>query len=436
MVVIAATAQFLTGGFYITGLSVYFLPITRDLGLTRAALSLAFTLRSLEGGLDAPLIGYLSDRFGPRFMVRAGGMLAGVGFIALAYTRDYVSFLAVFLLILAPGFAAGVALPLAAVVNHWFARQRAMAITLSHVGAEIGGALLTPLVAFVVFNAGWREASVVSGIVLLIVIPLLSWFIRETPESMGMHPDGEAPFARSLLAPSPPPSPASGDGADVTRAPLPSPGEAGRGPEGPRSGEGEFRPGEAWRTRTFWQLSIAVGTRLFSKHALTVHLVPVLVWKGFDEPAAVLFVGLFTFLQVPFRIVAGYIADRWSMSRVPALAALAGVGAVAVLLLGEDGWIGTGLLFACLFALGETGNSPAWASIGHYFGRGSYATIRGSVSFVQSFFSLPAPVIAGWLFDTTQSYQLALLPIGGAYLVAFALFWTLGRPVKREQLSS
>jgi nitrate/nitrite transporter NarK len=155
------------------------------------------------------------------------------------------------------------------------------------------------------------------------------------------------------------------------------------------------------------------------------------VWKGFDEPVAALFVGLFAFFQIPLRIVAGYVADRWSMPRVSALAALAGLGAVLVLVYGENGWIGTGLLFAFLFALGETGNSPAWAAIGHFFGRANYATIRGAVSLAQSVISLPAPVVAGWLYDTTESYQLALLPIGGCYLAAFLLFWMLRRPQKR-----
>jgi len=66
MVGVAASVQFLAGGFYWVGFSVYFLPISRDLELSRTAMSLAFSLRNLEGGLDAPLVGYLVDRFGPR----------------------------------------------------------------------------------------------------------------------------------------------------------------------------------------------------------------------------------------------------------------------------------------------------------------------------------------------------------------------------------
>ena len=79
MVGIAAAVQFLSGGFYQLGFSVYFLPISRDLGLSRTAISLAFSLRSVEGGLDGPFVGYLVDRFGPRFMFRAVRSSPGSG---------------------------------------------------------------------------------------------------------------------------------------------------------------------------------------------------------------------------------------------------------------------------------------------------------------------------------------------------------------------
>lgn len=402
IVVIAGAGNLLAGGLYVSGLSLYFLPLSRDLGLSRAAVSLAFTLKSLEGGLDAPLVGYLVDRFGPRFMFVLGGMLAGLGFVLLAFTQDFVSFLVVFLGVLVLGFNFGLGLPLAAAVNHWFVRRRTMALTLTHIGAEIGGAALAPLIALSVVNFGWRTTAALSGITIMVVVPILAFFLRNTPESVGMRPDGEPPLDA------------------VTRP-------AGHG--GTRSsGSDDFVVRQAIRTVTFWNLAIAIGARLFSKNALLVHLIPLLVWKGFDEQTAAIFLSLFALLQIPLRIVAAYVADRWSMTRVSALAAMSGVCAAGVLLLGEHGWVGTGLLFVLFFALGETGNSPAWAVIGTFFGRANYASIRGSVSFVQTAISLPAPVLAGWIYDTTQSYQVALLAVVGAYLTAFTLFWVCRPP--------
>jgi cyanate permease len=256
----------------------------------------------------------------------------------------------------------------------------------------------------VVLNLGWRQAALLSGVLFLTVVPVLSWFLRETPESMDLYPDGEAPRS-------------TGESKGAASGRLHAPEE-------------DFTPREAFRTHSFWHLALAVGTRQFSKQSLMVHMVPLLVWKGIDEASAALLVGLFAFSQVPMRLGAAYVADRWSMTKVPGLSALAGVGAVAILLFGQQAWLGTGILFALCFALGETGNSPAWAVIGNFFGRTNYATIRGSTGFAQSVISLPAPVVAGWLYDTTQSYTIALIPVATAYLISFLLFWTLRRPIK------
>src|SRR5207245_2765177 len=160
----------------------YFIAVGRDLGLSRTALSLVFSLRSFEGGIDGPLVGYLVDHLGPRYMFRIGSVLTGVGFVLLAFTHDYLSFLLVFLGLVAFGVHLGAALPAASLVNHWFSRKRAMATTLSHIGVEIGGTLLTPLVALMVLNFGWRSGAIVTGLVFLAVVPLLSFCVRNEPE--------------------------------------------------------------------------------------------------------------------------------------------------------------------------------------------------------------------------------------------------------------
>ena len=86
MVAVAFGVQFLAGGFYQLGFSVYFLPLSRDLGLSRTALSLIFSLRSFEGGLDGPLVGYLVDHFSyaPVYLlVGAMGPLGAVLFFVI-----------------------------------------------------------------------------------------------------------------------------------------------------------------------------------------------------------------------------------------------------------------------------------------------------------------------------------------------------------------
>src|SRR5262245_49631844 len=77
MVAISCAMRMLGGGFHLYGFTIFFLPITQELGLSRAATSLVFSLARAEGAIEGPLAGYLIDRLGPRPM-----MLAGVFFFA------------------------------------------------------------------------------------------------------------------------------------------------------------------------------------------------------------------------------------------------------------------------------------------------------------------------------------------------------------------
>jgi sugar phosphate permease len=399
IVIVSGVCQAVVGGLFSTGMSTYFLPVSRDLSLSRAALSFVFTLRSLESGLNGPWVGYLVDRLGCPFMIRAGCTLAGIGFIVLAFTQTYLAFLLVFVLLLGFGVSSGVNHPFMALINHWFARRRGLALTLSYSGTEIGGAFLTPLVGLMVLNAGWRPTAILSGILIPLIVVPLSLLLRNSPESMGLERDG---------------------------GPVQTPG-AVRTADGP-----EFAVGEAMHTFAFWNLAIAMGVRLFAKTGLSVHLVPLMVWKGLDEPSAALMVGLFALAQVPLRIGAGWVSDRWSRTKVPAVASVAGIGAVLVLLFGPSGTIWTAVAFVLLFAVAESGNLVGWSLIGDFFGRSKFASLRGIMSTIHSPLSLVAPTFMGWVFDQTLSYHAALLPILGFYGLACGLYMFLRPPRVRQ----
>jgi MFS family permease len=84
-----------------------FLPLSQDLGLSRAATSLAFSLARAEGALEGPFVGYLIDRFGPRPMILLATIMCGVGYILLAWVDSYTAFLIVYLGIISLSFTPG-----------------------------------------------------------------------------------------------------------------------------------------------------------------------------------------------------------------------------------------------------------------------------------------------------------------------------------------
>ena len=130
MVAAGCAMRMLGGGFHLYGFTIFFLPITNELGLSRAATSLVFSLARAEGAIEGPLAGYFIDRYGPRPMMLAGIILSGLGYMLLATVESYAAFLAVYLGVISLAFSAGFMHSPMVLANSWFIRRRAMAMTL------------------------------------------------------------------------------------------------------------------------------------------------------------------------------------------------------------------------------------------------------------------------------------------------------------------
>jgi MFS family permease len=407
IVTIGCVQDAVKGGLFNTGFTLYFLPVLTELNLSRAATSLPFSLSRLEAALGAPLVGYLIDRFDVRVMLVVGTLLAGLGLILLSLTHSYLLFLLVFIGPLSFGFQAGFNQATLAAVNSWFRRKRGLAMAIVQTGQAIGGVVIFPLVALAVLNLGWRTAAVLSGLVVFMLLPLVL-LIRRSPESMGLLPDGE-------------------------RSSSPESDRTAGGLAPALRDEREFTTREALRTPTFWLLAAFHGLRNIPYAGVTVHLVPLLIWKGLDEPAAAFYVGLTALATVVIRPLTGWLGDRQSKQTIGAVGVLLGAAGLAVLAYGDGAWWAL-VLFAVLFSFGDGVNSVTWALVGDAFGRAHFATIRGWISMFQSFASMPAAVYTGWVYDRTQSYTQALIAFVICYGAAAFVIWLIPHPTRPARL--
>jgi MFS family permease len=411
IVIIGCIQDAVKGGTFNTGFSLYFLPVLTELHLTRAATSLPFSLAKLESALQGPLVGYLIDRFDMRVMLVLGTLCAGVGFVLLSFTHTYLSFLLVFMGLLSLGFQTGFNHATMAAVNYWFFRKRGLAMSIVQTGQAIGGVVIFPLVALAVLKLGWRSAAFLSGVGVLSMLPLVL-LIRRSPESMGLLPDGES------------------------RAPHTPSADAAIPVRRLRHTE-EFTAREALGTSAFWWMSLFHSLRNMPYAGVTVHLVPLMVWKGLDEPTAAFFVGLMAFSTIIVRPLTGWLGDRWSKQNIGATGVLLG-GLGLIVLMWSDGALSHMVLFSILFSFADGVNSVTWALVGDFFGRTHFATIRGWMGMLQSFASMPAAVFTGWIYDRTQSYTYALLPFIALWGLAALVLWQASRPemTKRPKLSA
>lgn len=385
-------------GLTFYGFTVFFLPISQSLGLNRAATSLVFSLSRAEGSVEGPVVGYLIDRLGPRKVLFAAAVMMGVGYILLSKVDSFITFLVVYMGIISLGFNAGVIhVPIAA-ANSWFARRRGLATGIIMACSGLGGALIAPVLSSGIQHFGWRTTAFLSGLVILGILLPSSLVFRRSPESMGLLPDGDNNRA----------------GVDtesaVTSAPVPV----------------DFRVGEALRTVTFWVLTAATCLRLAAYTGVIIHFVPIMVWKGTSEPRAAVLLGTLALLSVPVRVLLGWAGDRLSRARI--IAAGCGAGAVALLLLNhaEPGW--EIWMVVVFLTIGESVGPLSWALIGDFFGRQHYATIRGAMTAFTGIAGAVVPVVAGMIFDTTQSYEMVLWITSALFALSAAVFAVLRPP--------
>jgi len=384
MIAVGCAIRVLGGGLHAYGLSVFFLPVTLELGLTRTASSLVFSLARAQGALEGPLAGYCIDRYGPRPVITIATLLAGVGYLLLAGVHSYAALLIVYMGIISLSYQAGFMDATMAVANSWFIRKRALAMSITSGSIALGGALLTPFLAYAVHAWGWRTASVGAGVAFLFAGLPLSLLIHRSPESLGLLPDGESPQQQG------------GETRDVDPARTPSV-------------EREFSLRETLRTYQFWLLALATSFRVICSSAVLVHFVPIMVWKGYSEPQGAFYLGVIAFCGMPTHLLIGWLGDRIDKPRLMGAFMMLGSVSIYFLFHGNAAWqLWIALL---LFSVFEGLFPVTWATVGDFFGRNNFARIRGSMSFLYTWGSVLGPVIAGAIYDRTKSYA--------------ALFWAL-----------
>jgi sugar phosphate permease len=409
MVGLVSTIRIVGGGLHQYGFTVFFLPISQDLGLSRAATSLAFSLSRAEGAIEAPLVGYLVDRFGPRPVIVAAALLAGIGYILLSYVNSYASFLSVYLGVISLAFVAGFVHSPMVVANSWFIRQRARAMTVVSAAVPVGGALISPVLAFGVSSMGWRWAAFLSGCAFLVLCVPLSLRVRRSPESMGLLPDGDVPHD------------ASGDDASKKTS------------FGNSRTDNDFTAAQAMKTIVFWLLVTAMMARVAAYSTVSVHFVPLLVWKGLSQEESAFLLGAFAFINMVAHFVIGWIADKVNKPGLSCLCHL--VCALAVLPLIGSASLWQLWLFIIVFTFLDASFPVVWATVGDFYGRRYFATIRGMMSFFYMWGSFAGPVFAGIVYDRTESYASVLWGLFAILSVATFLNILLIKPWRQRMVA-
>jgi OFA family oxalate/formate antiporter-like MFS transporter len=367
-------------------LSVFLKPLSQDLGISRGVFSLIRSGEILVGAVAAPLVGSLLDRHGGRWLIAAGGLVSGAGFLLLGQARDFWQFAIVRWLLISPGDTLMGSMVVNVSISQWFLRMRGRALALAGMGHGLAKVCMPLLAAPLILYVGWRGAWVVFGaLTLALVVGPSLLLMRRRPEDMGLLPDGRSTGESDSM-------PAQQSNKLKSRR---SPAE-----------EVTWSRAEALRTRAFWLIVTTFGVAHVGVTGLNLHVFSYVSDQGHPAMVAALVMSIIAVMQFSTPMVWGVLAERANVARLIMAKFL--IQAFGILLALSDPGVVSLYAGFFLYGIGMGGTSilaeMIWAN---YFGRISLGRIRGMGSLITSAFSAGGPPFFGLLFDATQSYSLS-----------------------------
>jgi MFS family permease len=375
----AATAFFAL--FSVVGLALYGLPffydfMVRDNGWTRAQVTSGNALSKLiVGPAFGFLAGWIVDRFGPRRLMLAGILMAGLALVGLGVARTLPLFY-FFYLFNALGYVCGGPLPNQVLLSRWFDRTRGKAMGFAYLGIGAGGAAAPLIANWLTAHLGWPSALRLLGIVMIAIAFPFAFFVRESP---------------------------SGPTSQASRGPS-----AAIGP--------------VLRTRAFYLL--AVGS-MCSIAAVGGTMQNLKLFLSLDVKLAqgdiARLLSLVLIVSLAGRLLMGWLADRFPKKRVMVGIYIA-VAAGIPLLFFADSRVAL-YLFATIFGIGLGGDYmiiPLMAA--ELFGVKLLGRVMGIVLTADGVAEAAAPLLVAATRDATRSYASGfMILIGFAAVGAVAV---------------
>jgi MFS transporter, OFA family, oxalate/formate antiporter len=180
----------------LVGIQVYTLPLfypalIKEFGWSTEAVTRAATIFFLTGALITPFVSSLFDRFSARGFMIAGALAAALALFSYRSLQNVTQMAIIYMIFALSQVCAG-QVPTMLIVTRWFKRYRGIAVGITLMGPDVGGAVFPLVVKYVLARGGWRDALFVLMIfsVAMMLFALL-FFIRSRPEDKGLLPDGD-----------------------------------------------------------------------------------------------------------------------------------------------------------------------------------------------------------------------------------------------------
>ena len=362
---------------------IFLKPLTASFGWHREAISAGFSISALTLAAASPGLGFLLDRYKPRWVVLPCIIVFSVAYASLALlTPHLLHFYFIFFVIGLVGNGTAY-IGYSRSISTWFNRRRGFALSIMLAGSALGAMLLPVLTQAVITHLGWRAAYFVLGVLAFAVgFPLTAIFVRERPVAQQDHlvsTEFGEPVAVAL------------------------------------------------GTLSFWIIAATVCLYAISVNGAIAHLSALLTDRGVSPAGAASSVAIIGATGLIGRLLTGIFLDRFFGPRVSQIMLLMTV--LGIVLLSVANSLSAGLIAAGLigFSMGSEGDITPYL-LGRYFGLKRLSTLYAITWTTYAVGGAIGPVLVGRVFDALGSYrpltiQLLALPA----LISCGLIFALPR---------
>ncbi|MBI4284716.1 MAG: MFS transporter [Chloroflexi bacterium] len=365
---------------------VFLEPVLDEFGWTRAMTSGAFSLAYILMIFFQLVAGRLNDRLGPRRLLTFSGIVSGAGYALMSQVNTGWQLYLFYGVIVSLGFSASF-IPLISTVTRWFVRRRSTmtGIVLTSIG--VGTMLMPVLAGWLITSYDWRTSFVGIGALALAVTVMAGQFLKRDPQSMGLSPYG----------------------ADAVTHNAPHQVDKG------------FTVAEAIRTRRLWILAATFFCLGFPVYAILVHIVIYATGLGIPDIRAVSIVSIIGGLNIAGRLFMGNTADR--IGNRQTMMASMGVMLASLIWLQFANQLWMLYLFAVVFGFTYSVTLLESPMVAELFGIKAHGTLLGVVDGGLTLGGVVGPVLAGYIYDVTGSYQIGFMACAVVAALGLVLAW-------------
>lgn len=366
---------------------VFFSSLQNGLGLSRAAVSGGHSIAFFLEGLFAIIVGRLTDKFGPRLVMSACGVIFALGYLLTSRVENLWQLYIVYPILVGIGVSAG-NVTLLSTVTRWFARRRGLMTGIIKAGTGAGIFILPVVASWLITTYDWRTAYVVLSVIGLVGIVATAQFLKRDPAQMGLQPHGMYD--------------ANGNVSDSNESV-------------------QLSLGEAMHTYQFWAACAAYFIIWYTTQSIMVHIVTYGTDGGISVTQASSIMSVLGAVSIAGRLAMGSAGDRLGNRRALIIC--------FIILLVSMAWLQVAkgllmlLIFAVVYGFAHGGffalMSPLVAEL---FGTKSHGVNFGMLLFIAGIGGGVGPAVTGYIFDVTHSYQLAffilMIVTAGALLLS------------------